>query len=97
MKIKKLYFRGPKGELRNLTKTSKPMYDFLEDYFFNRRGNLKYDELNRDIKSRREIKPLPIEVPKDLGKEFLKLTKGTSIVIYFNSSWRACAKLSMKL
>lgn len=89
----KTYYRAKDGSIRNLQKASPALRDFLLDYFFNKGGNKKYQDLNKDVKHYSNLKPIDLVVPKHLQSEFDKLTKEKSIVITYNSTWRPAAKL----
>lgn len=89
IKAQKLYFRDKKGNIRNLYKADKIIYNYIFGLFFNKGGNARYSELNKDVKHWSNFKPLLHSAPENINvlvREKI-LVRGEAIISY-NGSWQ---------
>lgn len=98
-KKNKLYFKegSSSATIRNLNKANPNVYYFLLDYFLNQGGGDKHKKLNAKAKGWQSVKPIDIALPVELEKDFASLTKGPSLLVYYNSTFFQLAKLNLKV
>ena len=90
----KLYFRDQVTQsVRRLDKASPIIYAFVIKHFLENDGQKEHQELNKDVKSWKEYKPVQLPLPEEYHQEFKKLSRTKGLVISYNSSWLPLANL----
>lgn len=101
-KKNKLYFRTEKDVIRRLDKVAPQLYGLILSGFITGDLDKQYKELNKNVASWKEFKPINLIVPEDHKISFgllqyaINPVKKTKIItISHNGSWRPLVRLKM--
>lgn len=93
----KIYFKDPKTRsCRQLRKASRALHIFVLQYFYDK-GNDEYEELNKEAKEVKDLKPITISVPLEFEAEVQKLTGKQFKLAIYDCHFVILAELTLKL